>query len=816
MKYWITGLLLLLLQYSYSQEQGCPININFAENTLTHWAAYVGNNDGGNGPNAIKYRYDSAVAAPYGTMGATSFSEYQLSSVTGIRVITSPSVDPFGGFSSIPVINGYDYHYSILLGSTAISHGNGPRGGYIRGVQYRIKVPSGPSSEPYTMTYAYAMVLENGTHNSNQQPLFRATLATADSVITCASPSYFLPTFDNVGSGGTGAVLNTALAIQLGFSPSNVPSPNPDPNSNSPFPVHLYDVWTKGWREVTFDLSPYRGQFVTLTFESDNCVPGGHFAYAYVALRNSCAGLQITGDSLVCSNTAINYSIPSLAGATYNWTIPPGWTLISTDTSYTIQVKPNSQGGQVIAHERNGCADLKDTLNVATTPGPVGGTISGSSEFCAGAANSNTLTLSGYTGNILEWLSSVDNGINWTPITNTTPTYVAQNLSATTLYTAILQTSPNCPVDSSKTAIIKVDDKTIGGVLSPSNLDICLAQTQGNTISLTGNVGQVVNWQSSPDDVNWNGFTPTFNAVENQVNGVSQLTYFRVIVKNGACDPDTSTIAKVNIIPVVFPQATHHPRDTGICFQGSIPLNATITVGANCYWTSVDHLSNPGDGLITSLPYQIHALATPTGTYDYILNITNTGCPNLLKDTFHIQIVPPFSISAGPELEAVAFEPVQLNVTSTDLLPDNYSWTPELGLSQTHVANPIATLDGTNFVTTYYVTGVDSIGCSATDSVKIRIYNLPADIYVPTAFSPNGDGLNDIFKPKSLGMQVLYSFRVYNRWGQLLFETSDTEKGWDGNFNGVQQPPGNYVWTADGMNYKGLSIQRKGNVMLVR
>src|SRR4029077_20345979 len=134
-------------------------------------------------------------AANGSTNTLSAIFEYNYS-VLGIQVLTTPGVDPFGGFVTIPTINGYQYNYSLLLGSTSVSRGlnNGrPEGGYIRGVSYKINVPKSASSQPYTMTYAYAMVLENGTHNSNEQPLFSATLSIGDSVIKCASPSYFLP-----------------------------------------------------------------------------------------------------------------------------------------------------------------------------------------------------------------------------------------------------------------------------------------------------------------------------------------------------------------------------------------------------------------------------------------------------------------------------------------------------------------------------------------------------------------------------------------------------------------------------------------------
>jgi len=346
---------------SAAQSQSCPVNINFSSGTLTHWEAYTGNNKAGNGPGAIIVVYDSSRLAPVGTIDAITFPEYNLPTVNGIEVITSQGSDPFGSFPTIPTINGYTYPYSILLGSTSVSYqqtsttANGNQGGYVRGVSYLINVPAGPPTLPYTMTYAYAMVLENGTHPSDEQPMARAIISTPGGVIGCASPAYYLPTDDGA--------LDSATARANGFSPSNVPSPNVLPN-NQPAGQHLQDVWTKGWTEVTFDLSAYRGQQVSLTFEADNCVPGGHFAYAYFALRNSCAGLQISGDSLACTNSIVRYSAPSLDSASYSWSVPPGWSIDSGGNGTYLNVTVGPQPGWIVAKERNSCANLTDSLLV--------------------------------------------------------------------------------------------------------------------------------------------------------------------------------------------------------------------------------------------------------------------------------------------------------------------------------------------------------------------------------------------------------------------------------------------------------------------
>jgi gliding motility-associated-like protein len=302
-----------------------------------------------------------------------------LQGVNGITVITNQGTDQFGGFQTIPTINGYVYHYSILLGSTSVSYrGNtsgdpnappsgqqgsqptGSQGGYVRGISYMIHVPPGPSSVPYTMTYAYAMVLENGTHASLDQPMARAIISTPAGVISCASPEYYLPT--------NGGALDSVTSRANGFSPSPVPTPNVSPNPTGP-ETHLKDVWTKGWTEVTFDLSPYRGQQVSLTFEADNCVPGGHFAYAYFALRDDCAGLQISGDTLVCANSVGKFSIPSLDSGSYEWSTPPGWALDSGGNGNIVNVKVGPQPGWIVAKERNSCAFLTDSLFVALYPG---------------------------------------------------------------------------------------------------------------------------------------------------------------------------------------------------------------------------------------------------------------------------------------------------------------------------------------------------------------------------------------------------------------------------------------------------------------
>ncbi|UAY52777.1 T9SS type B sorting domain-containing protein [Ferruginibacter albus] len=816
MKYVLAGLLIFFI--IQVQGQVCPANVNFSFGDITHWFAYTGNNQHGNGLSAIKQTYDSTVAAPAGTIGATYIPEYTLPQVKGITVNTTNGTDIYGGFDKIPTINGYSYDYSVTIGSTSITRksrqNDPPPGGYIRGVSYIINVPPGSALVPYTMTYAYAMVLENGTHNSSEQPLFSATLNTPDSIITCASPAYYLPTFNNSTNGG-GATLDSATAIENGFSPSRLPSPNPDPNSDNPNAQHLYDVWAKGWTEVTFDLSGYRGKQVALTFEVDNCVPGGHFAYAYVAIRNTCNGLAISGNTNACTGTTIMYSVPALANATYQWTVPPGWTIISGANTNIITVKVGSQSGAVSVREKNSCADLQSIKQVTTSSPTVAGVVGSDNTVCTGN-NSTQLTLNGNSGSVLKWIASIDNGANWTSINNTGNSLIAQNLTSTTVYKAVVQNSSACTVDSTNTVTITVDEKSVGGAIDPANSNVCNGQNTNNVLTLTGNLGNVLAWQSSTNGINWTNVNPPDVSSTYSVGNIILSTSYRAIVKNGVCNNDTSAIASVKLFPAAFPAATIQPEEANICYGDSALTHVVITTGTSYSWSPVNSLRNYGNGIVNTTPYVIDVTAFPGQTTGYVLSVQNTGCPNILTDTFLVNVVPPFKVSAGNDTVIVANQPLQLQATTSDLFPNQFTWTPSFYLDNTTIANPIATIGTGIYSMTYMVKGIDAVGCSDSAYIHIKIYDVPADIYVPTAFTPNGDGLNDVFKPIALGIRSLSSFRIYNRWGAIVFSTNNIGKGWDGTFNGEMQNPGNYVWIADGINYSGVPVQKKGNVILIR
>jgi gliding motility-associated-like protein len=106
-------------------------------------------------------------------------------------------------------------------------------------------------------------------------------------------------------------------------------------------------------------------------------------------------------------------------------------------------------------------------------------------------------------------------------------------------------------------------------------------------------------------------------------------------------------------------------------------------------------------------------------------------------------------------------------------------------------------------------------GCHGEASVLVKVFKTLPDIFVPNAFTP-GSTANSVFRPIPVGIAEFQYFRVYNRYGQLVYSSKVASNGWDGRVNGTLQGPGTFVWVAQGISYQGKTISRKGTVVLVR
>ena len=195
-----------------------------------------------------------------------------------------------------------------------------------------------------------------------------------------------------------------------------------------------------------------------------------------------------------------------------------------------------------------------------------------------------------------------------------------------------------------------------------------------------------------------------------------------------------------------------------------------------------------------------------TGNYFLTLYaIAKNGCvSDIVKKIINIYGT---SAKAGNDTIAAALQPIQLHATGGI----SYQWIPSFGLNNPNISSPIAVLSTDQ---TYILKAFTSQGCQTFDTLTIKIYKGP-DIYVPNAFSPNNDGLNDKLRIVPVGIIQFNFFKIYNRWGQQVFTTSDFTKAWDGRYKGLLQP-GTYVWVTSGLDFRGNLIERKGIVLLLK
>jgi gliding motility-associated-like protein len=146
----------------------------------------------------------------------------------------------------------------------------------------------------------------------------------------------------------------------------------------------------------------------------------------------------------------------------------------------------------------------------------------------------------------------------------------------------------------------------------------------------------------------------------------------------------------------------------------------------------------------------------------------------------------------------------------------SYLWTPPIGLNNPNIANPIgnygADLDSVRY--TLYVR--NQADCLDSANVLVKIFKTIPSVFVPSAFTPNGDRLNDLIAPIAVGIKRIEYFRIYNRWGQMVFSTTMNGKGWDGKISGIPQATNTFVWICSAVDYLDKRILLKGHVTLIR
>ncbi len=314
-----------------------------------------------------------------------------------------------------------------------------------------------------------------------------------------------------------------------------------------------------------------------------------------------------------------------------------------------------------------------------------------------------------------------------------------------------------------------------------------------------------VNDAAVPSTYTWkiNGITQ--NSTTNQVSITwnNAGTFLLTVQEHSAagCDGDTRS----GLVYVTAPPVPNAGPDQTVCFGTTVRLNGSG--GTSYQWSPPIYLSatNTANPLAT-IPF--------AGTYMYILNTGSTnGCKSPGSDTVLITVQPPVKVFAGNDTSIAIGQPLQLNAIDINNSGfTQYRWSPSIGLNSALIKNPLAILNNN---ITYTVTAQTTTGCPASDDIVVRVFATP-EIYVPNAFTPNDDGVNDVLRPVLAGIKELKFFAVYNRYGQQVYLTSVPGQGWNGMVNGVMQNTGGFAWMAEAVDYKGNVIKRNGMAVLIK
>ncbi len=264
-----------------------------------------------------------------------------------------------------------------------------------------------------------------------------------------------------------------------------------------------------------------------------------------------------------------------------------------------------------------------------------------------------------------------------------------------------------------------------------------------------------------------------------------------------------SATANVIVGSVPYPIA-NAGADTTICFNTPAQLRGS-TDGNSLVWSPGSSLNS----ITASNP-----VAKPRSTTTYILSgyDSRSSCPKPGRDTVTVNVQPDIIAYAGNDTAILTGQPMRFNARGGV----RYLWMPATGLSSAETGNPVGNYNTASTGIEYKVLVYDAFNCVDSDYVKIKIFDTAPSVFVPNAFSPNKDGVNDRLRPIPVGITRMDYFYIYNRWGQLVYSGTDTEGGWDGTVAGKMQRSDTYIWVVKGVDYLGRPYFTKGSSLLIR
>ncbi len=495
--------------------------------------------------------------------------------------------------------------------------------------------------------------------------------------------------------------------------------------------------------------------------------------------------LVITAPAAICSPGSIDLTSASLtsAGSTANLSYTQ-WTNAAATSTLANANAITATGvyyikGTIAA---TGCAAVKPvTVTVNTSPTVV---ITNPPAVCA------PLTVDLTASSIKTGSTAGLTYTYWSNAANTNPLPTPSAVNATGVY-YIKGTIAATGCGSSQPVTVTVNPQPNGTLQNPLVNYIC----NGSSLVLNASNAFAYQWYRDGQ--------PVSGAVADNYAAIVAGDYTVRFISKDGCSKDAGNTITLSLLtkPVLQYKLSSTCAGSPISFtNGSV-----ITSSGNINWQW-----DFGDGGVSTITSPVYTYANG-GSYNITLTANNTSCSTLTEKT-----VLPFTIESPriptryADVNAVGGVPIQLNSRNAGNV---YLWQPSTGLNNAAMQFPTATLDKD---VEYTITINSNAGCTVTDTVLVKVA-LDGFIYVGQGFTPNGDGMNDRCYPITTGIRSLTYFKIFNRWGNLVFQTNDAtpQNGWDGKYNGKIQPAGTYQWVAEAVDGGGNIIKRTGSVLLI-
>jgi len=359
----------------------------------------------------------------------------------------------------------------------------------------------------------------------------------------------------------------------------------------------------------------------------------------------------------------------------------------------------------------------------------------------------------------------------------------ATNLSAGTYFVTVTD-SKGCK----KSTSIAIDTFTAPHVMARADTILC----EGKPVQLFASGAITYSWSPAAS-------LSCSSCPAPMANPGQDITYTVVGTDINNCkDTDQVVITVLHRVPVTA------GGNFEVCEGESVTLSAAGGVAYN--WQPSASLSNSKSG---------NPVATPSTTTNYSVVIKENEC---FSDTmYQTVIVEPYpTVELGPDLKALPAATLYLKADTTHAV--SLLWSPITGLSCDQCDDPIAIVENT---ITYTVLAKNRLGCETKDDITITVGCNTSSFYMANTFTPNGDGLNDVYFPRGLGVDKIEYFMIYNRWGELMFEAknfpcNDDHYGWNGMYRSEPMKTDVYVYILEATCGDGEKMRIKGDVTLYR